>query len=73
MLRCQIKKKRVYGVWDFENMCKVIIEVKFGYFFFCKVVEKYFVFFFILSDRVSGKVKEDGVWGLKFKLFIKDE
>lgn len=73
MLRCQTKKKRVYGAWDPENMRKAITEVKSGYSSLRKAAEKYSVPSSTLSDRVSGKVKEDGVWGSKPKLSTKDE
>lgn len=73
MLRFQTKKKRVYGAWDPENMRKAITEVKSGYSSLRKAAEKYSVPSSTLSDRVSGKVKEDGVWGSKPKLSTKDE
>lgn len=67
------EKKRVYGAWDPENMRKAITEVKSGYSSLRKAAEKYSVPSSTLSDRVSGKVKEDGVWGSKPKLSTKDE
>jgi hypothetical protein len=73
MLRCQTKQKRKYGAWTPENMHRAILEVKAGYSSLRKAAEKYSVPSSTLSDRVSGKVKEDGVWGSKPKLSFEDE
>ena len=73
MLRCPTKQKRIYGSWKPENMQRAILEVKAGYSSLRKAAQKYSVPSSTLSDRVRGKVKEDGVWGSKPKLSFNDE
>lgn len=73
MLRYPTKQERIYGTWKPENMRRAIFEFKAGNSSLRKAAQKYSVPSSTLSDRVSGKVKEDRVWGPKPKLSFNDE
>lgn len=53
-------------------MSVVVVDVKFYNFLIRKVVEKYKVFKFFLSDWIIGKIFEGVSWGKKF-MFIENE
>lgn len=67
------KQKRQYKTWTSEAMTQAVLEVKAGYSSLRKAAQKYEVPKSSLSDRVSGKVEIDSVWGSKPKISIDDE